>query len=80
MATPTKILTQSQAQAVVNAISALGAVGSSFGDVRIAGDRAQHDIRVQWGEGCMTVGRGLKIAVERYDGQAAFAEAYGLKN
>lgn len=73
-----KILTPSQVEAVYSAMCALKNVGSIFGDVRIAADRAQHDIRVQWDEDGVTVGQGLRVAIERYADQAAFAAAYGL--
>lgn len=74
------ILTQAQAQAVYSSVCALNTVGSIFGDVRIQADRAQHDIRVQWDEDGLTVGRGLRTAIERYADQSAFATAYSLQH
>lgn len=74
-----RILTQAQAVAVYSAMCALNNVDIVFGEVRIAADRAQHDIRVQWGEDGVTVGQGLRVAIERYADQAAFVAAYGLE-
>lgn len=72
------ILNKAQAESVYSAMCALTNVGSIFGDVRIAADHAQQDIRVQWGEDGLTVGQGLRPAIERYAEQSAFAAAYGL--
>lgn len=73
-----KLLTQKQALAVGNAMTALASVGVSFGDVGISANRAQDDLRIQWMDG-VTVCRGeLSGQREEYESQAAFAAAYEL--